>query len=67
MRLKGDRSNQSVQSLAKIWQLTPEEVLRITDKLVDIGFFEKRGTREQPIFWIPYLYHAALEIKDVGS
>ena len=33
-----------------------------TDELVELGFFEERGTREEPTFWVPFLYRDALDL-----
>jgi hypothetical protein len=39
-----------------------EEAQELGGKLVDIGFFEKRGSKEEPVFWIPFLYRDALRL-----
>jgi hypothetical protein len=56
------KTNQSVDSLAAIWQVDPEEALAIAVQLVDIGFFERRGSRWEPDFWVPFLYRPALNM-----
>ncbi len=30
--------------------------------LVEVGFFERRGSRDIPDYWIPFLYREALEL-----
>jgi hypothetical protein len=61
-KLEGEKTEQTPESLAKIWGVTRERALEIADKLEDVGFFEQRGTREQPSFWVPFLYRAALRM-----
>jgi len=31
-------------------------------KLIEVGFFQRRGSREAPTFWVPFLYRDALEM-----
>jgi hypothetical protein len=33
-------------------------------RLVEVGFFEERGTKQAPRFWIPFLYRPALDLID---
>lgn len=60
--LRGEKTQHSVDSLARIWVLGPEETLRAARRLVDIGFFEQRGEKDNPAFWVPFLYRDALEL-----
>ena len=32
----------------------------IADSLVDVGLFERRGSGQEPEYWIPFLYRDAL-------
>ena len=32
------------------------------EELVEIGFFQRRGSRDAPAFWVPFLYRDALEM-----
>jgi hypothetical protein len=61
-RLEGEKTQQSPKTLAKIWSVTPTSALANAEKLADIGFFEKRGTKEEPVFWVPFLYRDALHL-----
>jgi hypothetical protein len=63
-RLKGERAEQSPETLAKLWQVTMPEAVKIADSLNEIGFFERRGSGGQPLFFVANLYHRALDIKD---
>jgi len=62
LRLEGEKTQQTPITLAKIWNVSDETALERAEKLVEIGFFEKRGSKEQPIFWVPFLYRDALTL-----
>jgi hypothetical protein len=40
-------------TLAAIWKLTSHDAIAAADKLAVVGFFEKRGTANEPVFWVP--------------
>jgi hypothetical protein len=61
-QLEGEKTQQTPVTLAKIWKISEAEALSRAEKLSDIGFFEKRGTKDQPIFWVPFLYRDALHL-----
>jgi hypothetical protein len=54
----------SLQTLQHAWRVTEREAEKIAEELVEIGFFERRGTRRHPIYWIPLLYRPALDIRE---
>jgi len=58
--LEGEKTEQYPDTLAAIWDVTDETALQRAEKLTQIGFFERRGTRRQPSFWVPFLYRPAL-------
>lgn len=60
--LRGAKSEQTPASLAGIWNVGLPEGLDMAKSLHEIGFFEIRGTRDQPTFWTPFLYRDALEL-----
>jgi hypothetical protein len=62
MRLEGEKTQQTPSTLAKIWSVSETTALERAEKLVEVGFFEKRGSKEQPIFWVPFLYRDALNL-----
>ena len=31
-------------------------------QLAEIGFFQKKGPKEDPEYWVPFLYRPALEM-----
>jgi len=60
--LRGEKSSQSTRSLATIWGVSDDEAQAVARELVEVGFFEERGGREAPEFWIPFLYRDALDL-----
>ena len=62
LRLKGAKTQQSIQSLQEIWKEEPNVVADVAQSLVDVGFFERRGSRDVPDLWVPFLYRDALEM-----
>lgn len=61
-KLDGQKAEQTPESLASIWGTTREEALEKAADLVSVGFFESRGTRTEPTFWVPFLYRDALNL-----
>ena len=60
--LDGAKTQHDLASLGKIWKLGAEQTASIANKLVETGFFERRGTKDTPIFWVPFLYRDALHM-----
>jgi len=61
-RLEGEKTQQTPASLARIWRVAEPEALVRAEKLIEVGFFQKRGSKEQPWFWVPFLYRDALNL-----
>lgn len=61
-KLKSEKSEQSIHSLSKLWDVETDKVKDLAFRLGDIGFFEIRGTKEDPSFWVPFLYRSALDL-----
>ena len=61
-KLEGEKTQQSAKTLAKIWGVSEAKALSTAEQLVEIGFFEKRGSKEEPSFWVPFLYRDALKL-----
>jgi hypothetical protein len=62
-RLEGEKTQQRPQTLADIWGVSREQALEIANDLVDIGFFERRESKEDQLsFWVPFLYRDALNM-----
>lgn len=60
--LRGDKAEQSVETLMNKWSLEKRETMDIAKKLVSIGFFEQRGETLNPKFKIPFMYRPYLDI-----
>jgi hypothetical protein len=58
--LQSEKTNQSLQSLSRIWNVTQDEARSVAEELVEIGFFERRGEKAKPSYWVPFLYRSAL-------
>lgn len=61
-KLRGEKTQHSIRSLADIWTKTSEDTNAIARNLVEIDFFELRGDRDNPVFWVPLLYRDALDL-----
>lgn len=60
--LEGEKTDQDPASLAAVWGCSEEQAAERAYTLVEIGFFEQRGTNAEPRFWVPFLYRDALEM-----
>lgn len=58
-KLKGEHTLQKPETLRRIWGCDMENTLRIAEDLADIGFFERRGDKSQPQYWVPFVYRDA--------
>lgn len=58
-QLARKKTEQFTSTLAGIWRTTEGEALEIAKKLVDVGFFEHKGTNPESSFWVPFLYRDA--------
>ena len=61
-KLKSEKTEQTVESLSKLWGIGQDETKEIAYRLGEIGFFEIRGPKETPSFWVPFLYRSALDL-----
>lgn len=61
-KLKGEKCEQYPESLAAIWSVTRNEAIAKAQDLMKLGFFQVRGTRADPSFWVPFLYRDALNM-----
>jgi len=51
-----------VETLQDVWDLPEDEAKRRAQALVELGFFETRGARANPSYWVPFLYRDALNL-----
>jgi hypothetical protein len=61
-KLDGEKAEQTPESLSELWGLDRDAVIAEAKKLVELGFFEQRGDKDRPTFWIPFLYRDALNL-----
>jgi hypothetical protein len=62
LRLEQEKTEQSLVTLAAIWNADADQARSIASRLVEIGFFEQRGDKRDPSFWVPFLYRPALQL-----
>lgn len=61
-KLRGEKTSQTPSTLSIIWGISHEEALTIASSLITVGFFEKRGTQQEPEYRVPFLYRDSLEM-----
>jgi hypothetical protein len=61
-RLKGEKTLQTPETLSQIWGVPQDEAMQRATGLAGIGFFEQRGTKQSPEYWVPFLYREALDL-----
>jgi len=61
-KLKGEKTEQTPESLSTIWGISRELAIAKADDLRKLGFFQVRGTRDEPTYWIPFIYRDALSM-----
>ncbi|MFZ0699800.1 MAG: hypothetical protein WAN74_06405 [Thermoplasmata archaeon] len=62
LALEGEKTQQTPESLAALWRVTLDEASSVAGRLVEAGFFEVRGSKAAPEFWVPFLYRGALKM-----
>jgi len=61
-KLDREKTEQNSESLSRIWNVSALKAAEIAEKLVATGFFERRGMKESPTYWVPFLYRKALSL-----
>jgi len=61
-KLTGEKTEQTVDSLSQLWGVNADRALAQAQRLVEVGFFEQRGSKEAPTFGVPFLFRDALSI-----
>jgi len=59
-KLRGEKTSHSVATLSIVWSTARDLAQSTANELVAVGFFEQRGERHDPEFWVPFLYRDAL-------
>ncbi|WP_064576061.1 P-loop ATPase, Sll1717 family [Cupriavidus gilardii] len=66
-RLRGEKTSHTVDTLSNIWGVDRATAAKMADSLASIGFFEMRGEKAAPEFWVPFLYRDALDLVQGGA
>jgi hypothetical protein len=61
-KLRGEKAEQRIATLTEIWGVDDPEARSIAERLVDLGFFERVGKKEDPAYWVPFLYRPAVDL-----
>jgi len=61
-KLRDDKADHILETLAKKWSVTISEAEEIAKELEKIGFFEQRGTISSPKYRVPFMYRPYLDI-----
>lgn len=61
-KLEREKTQQTPATLAKLWRCTADKASEVAEQLVEAGFFERRGTKDAPSYWVPFLYRDALDL-----
>ena len=60
--LQQEKTSQAPETLARIWKSSLPEASAAAEQLVEIGFFQKRGPKDNPEYWVSFLYRPALQM-----
>jgi hypothetical protein len=61
-KLRGAKTLQTPETLSNIWDVSADDATLRANHLAVIGFFEVRGSRGAPEFWVPFLYRDGLDL-----
>jgi hypothetical protein len=61
-KLEGAKTEQRIETLQAIWKTDAVDTAKIITGLIEVGFFQQRGSREEPTYWVPFLYRDALKM-----
>lgn len=61
-KLRGAKTLQTPETLAAAWGVSGDDATARASDLANIGFFETRGSRQAPEYWVPFLYRDALDL-----
>ncbi|WP_157958918.1 hypothetical protein [Salinicola sp. RZ23] len=60
--LSEQKTEQYLETLSRLWDTSDEETARLAARLVDIGFFQKRDSKGEDTYWVPFIYRPALNM-----
>jgi hypothetical protein len=61
-RFRGQKTEQTVESLMAIWGLNEENTLKVAENAISVGFFERREIKGRATYWVPFVFRDALEM-----
>jgi hypothetical protein len=61
-KLERENTQQTPESLSKLWGCSLEAAAARAEQLAEVGFFERKGAKESPAYWVPFLYRDALNL-----
>jgi hypothetical protein len=61
-KLRGEKTEQTVESLMSIWGLNADNTLKVAENAISVGFFERREIKGRTTYWVPFLFRDALEM-----
>lgn len=61
-KLEGEKTQHTIETLERLWRCSRGKSAELAEKLVDAGFFERRGSKDSPNYWVPFLYRDALNM-----
>jgi len=60
--LIGEKTEQTSSTLAVLWKTDEGGASVVADRLVEVGFFQRRGERTAVTYWVTFLYRDALKM-----
>lgn len=61
-KLEGEKTEQRLETLSEIWKVDLTECKSVIKRLVDIGFFEEKGDKDNLRYWVPFIYRNELKM-----
>jgi len=61
-RLEREKTVQTPETLSHVWGMSRDKAVKGAADLVEVGFFEERGSKQNPKYWVPFVYRAALSM-----
>ena len=61
-KLEFGKTQQTRETLAKIWKCPVDRAQEIAENLADSGFFERRTAKGTQVYWVPFIYRVKLKM-----
>ncbi|WP_168014756.1 P-loop ATPase, Sll1717 family [Halomonas salinarum] len=62
LELSEQKTEQFLKTLSELWSVSEDEALSIANRLIEIGFFQKRESKGEASYWVPFIYRPALDM-----